>query len=42
MLQILKVKEKKVPVKYKHMAKYVNVAYSQFRWAPLFPICNSS
>lgn len=42
MLQILKVKENNSPGKHSHKAKDVNVAYSLYRWAPLFPFCNSS
>lgn len=42
MLQILQVKEKTIPVKHNHKAQHVNGVYSRYRWATLFPICNSS
>lgn len=42
MLQIPQVKEKIIPVKHNHQAQRVNGVYSQYRWASLFFIWNSS
>lgn len=42
MLQILQEKEKTIPVKHNHKAQHVNGVYSQYRWATLFLIFNSS
>lgn len=42
MLQIPQVKQKIIPVKHNHKVQHVNGVYSQYRWATLFFIWNSS